>query len=121
VKIRFRSKNSLLNSEKLATYLPIVAHFTLFRVIEFLLLKRFPLLYFFLRTRGADSSISVYTHPEKDILNSRIIIPKIQPRIFFLAARVLFLQQEIYFWDKIFFLGARIFSTNFKKKILFRE
>ena len=41
-------------------------------------------------------------HPEKDILNSRIVIPKIQPRIFFLATsfilegRILFLGQEFF-------------------------
>jgi len=52
-----------------------------------------------------------YLLPEKDILNSRIIFLKIQPRIFFLATRVLFLQQEFYSWDKSFLLGARFFLT----------
>jgi len=52
----------------------------------------------------------LYTHtlPEKDILNSRIIILEIQPRKFFLATRILFLRQDF------FFLEEEYFSTHLK-------
>jgi len=55
-------------------------------------------------------SPSQFLHSEKDILHSRIIILKIQPRIFFIATRVLFLEQEFSY-----------FLTLVKKKKIIAE
>jgi len=66
------------------------------------------------RRRQSRLNHSTFVHPEKDILNSRIVIPKIQPRKFCLATRFLSLKQKCYSWDNNFF-GARIFSTYFRK------
>jgi len=55
-----------------------------------------------------NSTYNVY-HPEKDILNSRKIILKIQPRIFFPATRISFLVQEFLLMTLRTNLVTRIF------------